>query len=584
MDGGANYGAWLRARRTAKGLTQTRLAELARCDVDTVRKIEAGVRNPSKDLEAGLSAVLEHSGAETTLSDRPLFGEWLRQQRNTQGLTQEALGARIGVAAVTIRKIEGGTLRPSASLAQDLARLFGIPPAEQAGFVQWARTPQADTQAAQGAARLPVPATRFIGRAHEIAHVEMLLADDAVRLVNLTGPGGVGKSRLALQVATNLREAFTDGVRFVSFAATADIEHVAPMIAQALGLRTVRGRSPVADLIQYLQDKHVLLILDNFETVVSAASLLSDLTAATAGLKILITSRELLHVYGECDVVVPPLTVPDLRLLPVSDRLLEYDAVRLFVERAQAVKPEFRLSTENAPAVVSICARLDGLPLAIELAAPHIRHFSPTLLRDKLDAGITLLANGPRDQPARQRALRDTIAWSYNLLSMEEQHLFRRLAAFAGGCSVEAVVAVCYAGEAAQESEALDALLRLVDKSLLLPEEAGNGQLRFRMLGTIQAYAQEQLIESGEAEIMGRRHTLYYLNLVEATAARIGQAEDHDWLAPLEQEHDNVRAAYSWVQRRGEQESELNRRFFAALWKSGLGLWLARSALSWILG
>jgi predicted ATPase/DNA-binding XRE family transcriptional regulator len=568
-------------RRKAKGLTQEGLAELARCDVDTVRKIEAGVRKPAKDLAAKLSAVLEKVGAETALSDRPPFAEWVRQQRDALCLTQKALGERIGLAEVTIRKAESGSERPSVSLARALAGVFGIPPAERDSFVQWARSSWASREAA---ARLPVPATRFIGRTHDIEQVEMLLADDRVRLVTLTGPGGVGKSRLALQVATNLREAFAQGVRFVSLDAIPNGEPVAPTLAQALSLPTGSNQLPVAELIKYFQDKHILLILDNFETVVPDAPLLGDLLQAAAGLKILITSRELLHVYGEHDLAVPPLAVPDLRLLPVPDRLLQYDAVRLFVERAQAVKPEFRLTAENARAVVTICARLDGLPLAIELAAAHIRHFSPAGLLDKLEDGITLLADGPRDQPARQRTLRDTIAWSYQLLSDKEQHLFRCLAVFAGGCTVEAAVEVCYEGAAAQESQALDTLFCLVDKSLLLQEEGRDGQLRFGMLGTIRAYAQEQLIESGEAEQIERRHALYYLSLVETTVAQIGAVDDDVWQAPLAQEHDNVRAAFSWVQRRGEQEPELYWRFFDPLWNTGLGIRLARTALNGMLG
>jgi predicted ATPase len=349
---------------------------------------------------------------------------------------------------VTIQRIEQGTLRPSRQVAQRLAAILAIPADEREAFVGLARGippadgPQALSEQPWGAAPvpspLPTPLTPLIGRVQEVAAVRETLASGIVRLFTLTGLGGTGKTRLALQVAAEMVTAFADGVVFVDLAPISDFTQVAGTIAQALELREAASR-PLSVLLQNaLRDRHLLLILDNFEQVVAAAPLLAELLTAAPRLQVLLTSRVVAGVYGEHAFLVPPLALPDLTNLPSYDRLLQVEAVRLFVERAQAARPTFRLTEANANAVGEICHRLDGLPLAIELAATRVKLFTPEALLARLSSRLELLGGGPRTLPARQQTLRATIEWSYALLDPEEQRLFRRLAVFAGGCTLEA--------------------------------------------------------------------------------------------------------------------------------------------------
>lgn len=389
---------------------------------------------------------------------------------------------------------------------------------------------------------LPMQLTSFIGRSREIGEVKQLLSKE--RLLTLTGPGGSGKTRLALQVAAERIEYFHDGVFFVALAPITDPRLVASTIAQSLGITETAGRSVVDGLKDYLQRKTLLLLLDNFEQVIFAAPLVAELLAACNELKILVTSREGLRISGEREYPVPPLTLPDLTQPPPLESLSQYAAVELFIQRAQAVKPDFRITDDTAPAVVEICYRLDGLPLAIELAAARIKLLPPRAMLARLENRLEFLTGGARDLPARQQTLRNTIAWSYDLLNENEQKLFQRLSVFAGGCTVDAVEAVAVDNPA--RTSVLDQLGSLLDKSLLGEVEDPNGEPRFVMLETLREFGLEQLEASGEQETIRLRHADFFLALAEQAEASLESTEQVQWMNRMEQEHDNLRAALEW--------------------------------------
>jgi predicted ATPase/DNA-binding CsgD family transcriptional regulator len=394
---------------------------------------------------------------------------------------------------------------------------------------------------------LPAPLTPLVGREREIAAVCALLSRPEVRLVTLTGTGGVGKTRLALEVAAELRDRFTDGVFFVNLAPISDPTFVVPTIAQTLELKET-GEQPLLDLLQAsLRDKQLLLLLDNFEQVLSVASQLADLLAACPKLKVLVTSRFVLHLRGEQEFTVPPLAAPDPKHLPDLAVLSQYEAVELFIARAQAVKLGFQVTHANARAVAEICARLDGLPLAIELAAARLKLLPPQALLARLGKGLAVLTSGARDLPARQQTLRNTIAWSYHLLEAQEQRLCRRLSIFVGGCTLEAIETVCTALETNTPTMSmLDSVASLLDKSLLQQREQESEEPRFLMLETIREYGLETLETSGEMEFSRQAHAAYYLALAEDAEPELRGPQQAVWLERLEREHENLRAALQW--------------------------------------
>ena len=431
---------------------------------------------------------------------------------------------------------------------------------------------------------LPAQLTSFIGREEEIASACSLLRRADVRLVTLSGPGGTGKTRLGLQVAAQLLNEFEDGAFFVSLAAISTIGLVAFTIAEALGVKEVAGQPILKTLEDYLRPRQILLVLDNFEQVITAAPVVTELLTAAPQLKVLVTSREVLLIYGEHEFPVLPFALPDLdRLSPQSDVfvsvLSEYAAVKLFVERAQAAQPDFCLVGENARTVAEICARLDGLPLAIELAAACSRTFSPQAILARLTGAVgpsslRMLTGSLRDLPTRQRTLRGAIDWSYNLLDMGEKKLFTRLAVFVGGCTTEAVEVVCNIG-GDLSMDVLDGLTSLVNKSMLQPATGIEGEPRFTMLETIREYALERLEASGETRLLRQYHAGYYLTLAGRAEPELRAGPQQvAWLDRLEQEHGNLRAALTWSLERGEGEIAL--LLSSALWR----FWYWHSHLS----
>jgi len=392
---------------------------------------------------------------------------------------------------------------------------------------------------------LPAPLTPLVGREQEVEAVCALLRHPEVRLVTLTGTGGVGKTRLGLEVGTNLLDDFTDGVCFVPLAPMSDADLVIPTIARALGIKEA-GERTLADLLQaHVRDKRLLLLLDNFEQVVAAAARLSALLADCPQLKMLVTSRAVLHIRGEHEFPVPPLALPDLTHLPESEALAEYAAVTLFLQCAQAARPDFQVTPANTRAIAEICVRLDGLPLAIELAAARVKLLPPQALLTRLGHRLQVLTSGARDAPVRQQTLRNMLAWSYNLLDAQEQRLFRRLSVFVGGCTLGAVEAL-YSTLGDMPAYVLDGVASLIDNSLLHQTEQEGQEPRLMMLETIREYGLEVLASAGEMESTRRAHAHYYLSLVEDVEVEIGGSQQAAWLDCLEREHDNLRTVLQW--------------------------------------
>jgi predicted ATPase/transcriptional regulator with XRE-family HTH domain len=525
---------------------------------------------------------------EGTLDTPASFGRWLKLRRRILDLTQDQLARQVGCSIVTIRKLESDERRPSRQIAERLAECLRIAPQERASFISLARAePYHDESLASAPdpmpsptpqrprSNLPAPLTRLIGRKQDVAALRSALLRADTRLLTLSGPPGIGKTRLAVQVATELRDAFADGAFFVDLAATRDHELVITAIAQALGIREIGGRPLAESLQDYLHDKRVLLLLDNFEQVVDAAALIVGLLEGCSGLKALITSRVTLRVRGEHVVPLAPLLLPDLERSLAVRTLAQSPAVALFVERAQAVQPAFALTPTNAPLVAALCAHLEGLPLAIELVAMRVKLQPLNVLLAGIDQRLALLTDGPRDLPLRHQTLRAALAGSYELLEPPAQALFRRLGVFVGGATPETIEAVCTAAAGTDQEPApqplpavpqslMPILSALVEHSLIVSRAPSGDAPRFIMLETIREYALELLVEFGEASAVRQAHAAAFLDLAERAEPELRGQNQVAWLDHLEAELPNLRAALEWALQMHDRERAL--RLGRALW------------------
>ncbi len=490
--------------------------------------------------------------------DETSFGEWLRQRRHILDLTQQELADQAGCARITLRRIEAGALKPSKELASILLEKLGTPEAEREAWLRFARglsgipdNRVSDSVAGKPFTNLPVALTSFIGREKEQAEVRHLIVKN--RLVTLTGAGGSGKTRLAMQVATELADPYQYSVWWVELAALNDSTLVPPTVMKVIGLAEQPGRTATDSLIDYFQSKHALLILDNCEHLIeSCAQLVMRLLKTCQELTILATSREVLNVDGEIAWIVPSLQAPDLSTQEPIAQLQEYDAVRLFIERVKASEQDFQLTDQNAHAVVNICQQLAGIPLAIELAAARVKVLSVEQIAARLEDALKLLTEGKRTAPQRQQTLRATMDWSYDLLTEKEQVLFKRLSVFAGGFTLEAAEAVC-TGDGISPVEVLNLLKYLVDKSLVVKQVQGI-EARYRLLEPIRQYANDRLFHTDDREAMYVQHLTYFLTLVEDAEPELRGPKQVEWFQRLEQEHDELRAALGWALKRGTGE------------------------------
>ncbi|MEP6998572.1 MAG: helix-turn-helix domain-containing protein, partial [Betaproteobacteria bacterium] len=467
------------------------------------------------------------------------FGDLLRRYRVDSGLTQEDLAERAAISARTVSDIERGLRsRVYRHTARRLADALQLDGRQREAFERAAR--RTTISAAPFAPNVPAPLTRLIGRDAELAAVVAALRSGEVRVVTVVGPGGIGKTRLALEAATELARSFADGAHFVSLAVTGDPSLVPSLVARQLGLASVR--KPMEEALRdLLREREMLLVLDTFEHLLAAAAFIADLAVACPRLAFLVTSRAALRIRGEHEIPLAALAVPE-HAADVAD-LARYSATALFLERARAVKPGLALDSASAAMVVQICRRLDGLPLAIELAAVRVRHMPLAALQAALDHRLDVLVGGPRDVPPRHQTMRNAIAWSHELLPPPIQRLFRTLSVFAGGWTLAAAESIFDAGARGLVEE----MATLVDSNLVAIDETNGEQPRFRMLDVIREFATEQAEAQAETEDLSRRHAALFANLAEATERAQGDAPQEARYRRLQVEQDNMRAALVWA-------------------------------------